>query len=85
MIDALEEWVRTKRTRTFRPPAFHERDGTFVIPPPFEMPAYVTQKPEYFTPKTEGEGKVEGKGKDFFTQNIQQNKGKNEPNVKNSE
>ena len=31
------------------PPAFYDRDGTFVSPPPFEMPAYVTKKPAFFT------------------------------------
>ena len=63
VIDALEEWVRTKRSRTYIPPSFLDRDGSMVDPPPFEMPAYVTKKPE------------------FFTQNIQQNKSQNEPNV----
>ena len=41
MIESLEEWVCRKRTRTYIPPAFFDRDGTFVQPPSFEMPAYI--------------------------------------------
>ena len=33
--------MRTKKTRTYIPPAFYDRDGSFVQPPTFEMPAYV--------------------------------------------
>ena len=41
VIESLEEWVCRKRTRTYIPPAFFDRDGTFVQPPSFEMPAYI--------------------------------------------
>ena len=34
----LENKVRLKGKRTYIPPAFFERDGTFVQPPAFEMP-----------------------------------------------
>ena len=45
VIEALEEWVRTKRTQTYIPPAFFERDGSFFQPPSFEMPAFTVKKP----------------------------------------
>ena len=32
--------MRTKKTRTYIPPAFYDRDGSFVQPPTFEMPAF---------------------------------------------
>ena len=41
VIESLEDWVRVKRTRTYIPPAFYDRDGSFLQPPSFEMPAYV--------------------------------------------
>lgn len=41
VIDRLEEWVLKKGTRTYTPPAFYDRDGTFLQPPSFEMPAYI--------------------------------------------
>ena len=40
MIKALEQWVFAKKSRTYIPPAFYDRDGSFVQPPSFEMPAY---------------------------------------------
>ena len=45
VIASLEEWVQAKRTQTYIPPAFYDRDGTFIQPPSFEMPAYVIKKP----------------------------------------
>ena len=41
VIESLEEWVLMKRTRTYIPPGFYDRDGSFVQPPSFEMPAFV--------------------------------------------
>ena len=40
VIGELEKWVRTKKTRSYIPPAFYDRDGSFVQPPTFEMPAF---------------------------------------------
>ena len=41
VIEALEDWVLDKKTRTYIPPAFYDRDGSFIQPPTFEMQAYV--------------------------------------------
>ena len=38
VIGYLENKVRVKGQRTYIPPAFYERDGTFIQPPAFEMP-----------------------------------------------
>jgi len=38
VIGVLENWVRTKKTKTYIPPAFYDRDGSFIQPPSFEMP-----------------------------------------------
>ncbi|XP_075250882.1 uncharacterized protein LOC142343080 [Convolutriloba macropyga] len=45
VIGALESWVRTKKTQTYIPPAFYDRDGSFVQPPSFEMPLTDTPSP----------------------------------------
>ena len=61
--DSLEEWVLKKGTRTYTPPAFYDRDGTFLQPPSFEMPAYVMKDEKRIfsgtpqTPRTIGNGK----------------------------
>ena len=44
VIASLEEWVQVKGTQTYIPPAFYDRDGTFIQPPSFEMPAYAIKK-----------------------------------------
>ena len=44
VIASLEEWVHVKGTQTYIPPAFYDRDGTFIQPPSFEMPAYAIKK-----------------------------------------
>ena len=44
VIKSLEEWVQAKQTQTYIPPAFYDRDGTFIQPPSFEMPAYIIKK-----------------------------------------
>ena len=57
VIASLEEWVQAKRTQTYIPPAFYDRDGTFIQPPSFEMPAYAIKKqPNWSTlnPKKHG-------------------------------
>ncbi|XP_063712181.1 uncharacterized protein LOC134840348 [Symsagittifera roscoffensis] len=41
VIASLEEWVQTKRTQTYIPPAFYDKEGQLIQPPSFEMPAYV--------------------------------------------
>ena len=38
VIGAIERKVLQRGTRTFIPPAFYARDGTFYQPPSFEMP-----------------------------------------------
>ena len=38
VIKELEDWVKLKGTQTHIPPAFYDRDGSFVQPPCFEMP-----------------------------------------------
>ena len=61
VIASLEEWVQAKRTQTYIPPAFYDRDGTFIQPPSFEMPAYVIKKKPNWSsvnPKNHGSDKV---------------------------
>ena len=47
VIAALDSKVRMKGTRTFIPPAFYGRNGNFMQPPSFEMPASIF-KPDDF-------------------------------------
>ena len=37
LVMALEEKIRSKGSRKYTPPAFFERDGKLVQPPPFEI------------------------------------------------
>lgn len=46
VIESLESWIITKGSSTHIPPAFYDRDGSFVQPPSFEMPAYVAKGPK---------------------------------------
>ena len=40
VIKSINDWVKKKGTRTHIPPAFYDRDGTFVQPPNIEMPVF---------------------------------------------
>ena len=37
LVMALEEKIRSQGSRKYTPPAFFERDGKLVQPPPFEI------------------------------------------------
>ena len=43
VIAYLEKKVRSKGARTYIPPAFFGRDGSFYQPPAFEMPSTIFQ------------------------------------------
>ena len=56
VIGYLENKIRVKGTRTFIPPAFYDRDGTFLQPPSFEMPI---KSASYFTTYVPHEEEIE--------------------------
>ena len=38
VIKSLQDWVKTRGSHMYTPPAFYDRDGTFVRPPTLELP-----------------------------------------------
>ena len=44
LVMALEEKVRFKGSRKYIPPAFFERDGKLVQPPPFEITTHEVEE-----------------------------------------
>ena len=54
VLKAIKNWTLDKGTQKYIPPAFYDRDGSFIQPPSFEIP--VTRN---ISPKTGLENLVE--------------------------
>ena len=46
VLKALKNWTFEKGTQKYIPPAFYDRDGSFIHPPSFEIPVRLDTSPE---------------------------------------
>ena len=46
ILKALKNWTLEKGTQKYIPPAFFDRDGSFIQPPAFEIPVRLDKSPE---------------------------------------